>query len=198
MNIPDKSFFDEIDLLGLNTDDPVQAEMREETAARSPEQADNFNNSGSEPETVEAETVTGEETKRVKFNYKASAGWIVRILDGVNVRTLPPLYTRKMLNQYERSKVVEYDAMEAQGQSYQVTPEDERILEKRDRIRQLVDAVPMADDEKAELTEALADVMEEGNVQISPTAKLLLTLGMVEGVRLLPLLSSNKDSNANQ
>jgi hypothetical protein len=140
----------------------------------------------------EPEATGGESAKRVAFNYKSTATWAVRILDGVNAKMLPSLYERKMYTRDERQRVADMDAMEAQGLSFEVSKSDEKLLEKRDRIRALVDAIPMSDDEKEELSEALSDVMEEADMRLSPMNKLLITLGMVEGVRLLPLLTLKK------
>ena len=193
MNIPNESFFADLDVLNLNSSDPIQTEMAEETRERKPEEVDGFGT-----EAVEAEEIgpsddgggAGDGGKRVQFNYKTSAKWVVRILDGVNGKMLPPLYQRRMLSPVERQRISEFDSFEAQGLSYELEPGDEMLLEKRDRIRALVDAVPMTDDEKDELADALSDVMTEADMRISPMGKLLITLGMVEGVRLLPLLTS--------
>lgn len=191
MNIPNESFFADLDVLNIDTTDPVQTEMSEPTKDRRPEDVD--------AQPVEAEEVKDESgatgdgsAKRVAFNYKSTATWAVRILDGVNGKMLPSLYERKMYTRDERQRVADMDAMEAQGLSFEVSNSDEKLLEKRDRIRALVDAIPMSDDEKEELSEALSDVMEEADMRLSPMNKLLITLGMVEGVRLLPLLTLKK------
>lgn len=190
MNFPNESFFADLDVLNLNSTDPIQTEMAEETRERKPEDVDAFNVQDTEKPADNESGLPQSEPKKVPFNYKSTATWAVRILDGVNGKVLPPLYHRKMYTVEERQRVADYEALEAQGQAWELSPEDEKLLEKRERIRALVDAVPMSDDEKAELSEALADVMEEADMRLSPMSKLLITLGMVEGVRLLPLLTA--------
>lgn len=192
MNFPNESFFADLDVLNLNSTDPIQTEMAEETRERKPEDVDAFNVQDTEkPADNESGQLQSEpEPKKVPFNYKSTATWAVRILDGVNGKVLPPLYNRKMYTVEERQRVADYEALEAQGQAWELSPEDEKLLEKRERIRALVEAVPMSEEEKAELSEALADVMEEADMRLSPMNKLLITLGMVEGVRLLPLLTA--------
>lgn len=194
MNIPNESFFADLDVLHLDSTDPVQTEMAEETCERRPEDVDAYNVTDEEQPTDnvsgQPQSQTESQSKKVPINYRSTAMWAVRILDGVNNKVLPPLYTRKMYTVDERQRVSEIDDMEAHGQSYEVGPEDEKLLEKRDRIRALVDAVPMSDEEKSELSEALADVMQEADMRLSPMNKLLITLAMVEGVRVLPLLTA--------
>lgn len=192
MNFPNESFFADLDVLNLNGTDPIQTEMAEETRERKPEDVDAFNVQDTEKpaENESGQPQSEPEPKKVPFNYKSTATWAVRILDGVNGKVLPPLYNRKMYTVEERQRVADYEALEAQGQAWELSQEDEKLLEKRERIRALVEAVPMSDEEKAELSEALADVMEEADMRLSPMNKLLITLGMVEGVRLLPLLTA--------
>lgn len=194
MNFPNESFFADLDVLNLNSTDPIQTEMAEETRERKPEDVDAFNVQDNVQNTEKpADNESGQpqsEPKKVPFNYKSTATWAVRILDGVNGKVLPPLYNRKMYTVDERQRVADYEELEAQGQAWELSPDDEKLLEKRERIRALVEAVPMSDDEKAELSEALADVMEEADMRLSPMNKLLITFGMVEGVRLLPLLTA--------
>lgn len=195
MNIPNESFFADLDVLHLDSTDPIQTEMAEETRERKPEDVDTFNVQDTEKPAEEKldDNESGKpqsEQKKVPINYKSTATWAVRILDGVNGKVLPPLYNRKMYTVEERQRVADYEALEAQGRAWELSPEDEMLLEKRERIRALVEAVPMSDEEKAELSEALADVMEEADMRLSPMNKLLITLGMVEGVRLLPLLTA--------
>jgi len=189
MNFPNPSFFADLDVLNLNTTDPIQTEMAEETVVRKPEDVNAFNNDP-EPELL-SDTTSGRENteKKVPVNYKSTATWAVRILDGVNTKVLPPLYQRKLYTAEERQRVADFEALELHSQACEVTDADEKLLEKRERIKALIDAVPMSDEEKSELSEALADVMEEADMRLSPMNKLLITLGMVEGVRLLPLLT---------
>ena len=51
----------------------------------------------------------------------------------------------------------------------------------------------MSPDEKKELSEALAEVMEGANVKVTPMQKLLMTLAIVEGVRVIPLFTMKND-----
>ena len=43
MNFPNESFFADLDVLNLNSTDPIQTEMAEETRERKPEDVDAFN-----------------------------------------------------------------------------------------------------------------------------------------------------------
>lgn len=190
MNFPNESFFADLDVLNLNSSDPIQTEMAEETRERKPEDVDAFNVQDTEkPADNESGQPQSEpEPKKVPFNYKSTATWAVRILDGVNGKVLPPLYKKKLFSVSDVQRAEQIMDMERQGQPYELKPEEEALVKKCEYIDELVNAIPMSDEEKAELSEALADVMEEADMRLSPMNKLLITLGMVEGVRLLPLL----------
>lgn len=189
MNFPNESFFADLDVLNLNSTDPIQTEMAEETRERKPEDVDAFNIQEAE-QSESNESGQQSEQKKVPFNYKSTATWAVRILDGVNGKVLPPLYKKKMFSVSDVQRAEQIMDMERQGQPYELKPEEEALVKKCEYIDELVNAIPMSDEEKAELSEALADVMEEADMRLSPMNKLLITLGMVEGVRLLPLLTA--------
>ena len=189
MNFPNESFFADLDVLNLNNTDPIQTEMAEETRERKPEDVDAFNVQDAEqPANNESGQQQSEEQKKVPFNYKSTATWAVRILDGVNGKILPPLYQKKLFTVKDAQRAEQIMDMERKGQPYELKLEEEALVKKCEYIDELVKAIPMSDEEKAELSEALADVMEEADMRLSPMNKLLITLGMVEGVRLLPLL----------
>lgn len=194
MNFPNESFFADLDVLNLNSTDPIQTEMAEETKERKPEDVDAFNVQDNVQNTEKpADNESGQpqsEPKKVPFNYKSTATWAVRILDGVNGKVLPPLYKKKLFSISDVQRAEQIMDMERQGQPYELKPEEEALVKKCEYIDELVNAIPMSDEEKAELSEALADVMEEADMRLSPMNKLLITLGMVEGVRLLPLLTA--------
>lgn len=192
MNFPNESFFADLDVLNLNSTDPIQTEMAEETKERKPEDVDAFNVQDTEKS---ADNESGQpqsepEPKKVPFNYKSTATWAVRILDGVNGKVLPPLYKKKLFSSSDVQRAEQIMDTERRGQPYELKPEEEALVKKCVYIDELVNAIPMSDEEKAELSEALADVMEEADMRLSPMNKLLITLGMVEGVRLLPLLTA--------
>ena len=191
MNFPNESFFADLDVLNLNSTDPIQTEMAEETRERKPEDVDAFNVKTEKPADNESGQPQFEpEPKKVKFNYKSTATWAVRILDGVNGKVLPPLYKKKLFSVSDAQRAEQIMDKERHGQPYELKPEDEALVKRCEYVEELVNAISMSDEEKAELSEALADVMEEADMRLSPMNKLLITLCMVEGVRLLPLLTA--------
>lgn len=192
MNFPNESFFADLDVLNLNNTDPIQTEMAEETRERKPEDVDAFNvqDQQTDQPTNNESGQQQSEQKKVPFNYKSTATWVVRILDGVNGKVLPPLYKKKLFSVSDAQRAELIMDKERHGQPYELKPEEEALVKKCEYIEELVNAIPMSDEEKAELSEALADVMEEADMRLSPMNKLLITLGMVEGVRLLPLLTA--------
>lgn len=202
MRIPDNSFFDDLDILGLNNKkkDSLQAEISEETQLRkqeldvfSVEKPADVSDSDPDSDPDSDSDLDSDSDAGVAFNYGMTADWIVRIMDGANKKYLPPLYKRKLYTANEKKLIKQYTELERQGRPFEITVEDERLMDKRDKINALVDAVPLSEDEKNELSGAIAEVMEGANVKVSPMQKLFMTLAIVEGARVLPLFTMKND-----
>lgn len=185
MKLPEKDFFEEIEIDGL-PDDQFLKEIEEETKQYIPTEntdSDEFNVF----EEIQPEKEPEAEPPKRIFSYLEEAEQYVELFSGTQEIALPKLYNSVLFTPVEREKLKK--ALNKLNTNVAIDNDEEsELITRYDSLKELITNIPLTEHEKNKIVKPLSKCLEIWKSVPSPTFALLCAIFMVEIPRILPLI----------
>lgn len=147
------------------------------------------------PETKEEATEQPENVEP-QIKPKELASVIIEGIDLLQKKILPALYEKQILKPNEREQIeviLTRFQIKKGKQEIEFTEAELKVLSKANKMREYNESLPLSAEEKKYLSNSLAPVLKNANVEMSPETALLIATATVFAPRILPLITDAKN-----